>query len=217
MAKNKSLLPKNFENYKRVGYIRVSTQNQKLNGNSLEDQRAQLEGSGCDLIVEEVYTAKNKSERPLFNELTEKSIKGQTIVTTKIDRFSRSMVDGMKKMELLLEKGVAVEILNFGKMEDKFNSSNKLMFQIFTAFAEYEHSQIVERCQSGREYKRANDPNYREGAKRKHSPSRIEKVLDEIEKGMTYKDASFLYNISERTLYRRMRERRDQSIMDNIK
>ena len=121
MAKNKSLLPKNFENYKRVGYIRVSTQNQKLNGNSLEDQRAQLEGAGCDLIVEEVHTAKNKSERPLFNELTEKSIKGQTIVTTKIDRFSRSMVDGMKKMELLLEKGVAVEILNFGKMEDKFN------------------------------------------------------------------------------------------------
>lgn len=217
MAKNKSLLPKNFESYKRIGYIRVSTQNQKLNGNSLEDQRVQLQGAGCDLIIEEVHTAKNKSERPLFNELVQQSVEGQTIVTTKIDRFSRSMLDGMRQMEFLLSKKVAVEILNFGKMEGSFNSSNKLMFQIFTAFAEYEHDQIVERCQRGREYKRANDPDYKEGAKRKHSPDRINKVLDEIEKGMTYKDASFLYNISERTLYRRMRERRDENYVNSEK
>ncbi|MBP3903570.1 recombinase family protein [Turicibacter sp.] len=211
MAKKKSLLPSNFENYNRIGYIRVSTQNQKINGNSLEDQRSQLKRAGCDLIVEEVHTAKDKSERPIFNELVQQSVEGQTIITTKIDRFSHSMIDGMKHMEFLLSKGVTVEILNFGKLDENFNSSNKLMFKIFTAFAEYEHDQIVERCQRGRDYKRANDPDYREGAKRKHSPDRINKVLDEIEKGMTYKDASFLYSISERTLYRRMRERRDNA------
>lgn len=42
-------------------------------------------------------------------------------------------------------------------------------------------------------------------------------MLDEIEKGMSYKDASFLYNISERMLDRRMGERRDQVYMTNKK
>lgn len=41
----------------KYGYARVSTIHQCKNGNSLEDQRNQLQQEGCDFIVEEQFSS----------------------------------------------------------------------------------------------------------------------------------------------------------------
>lgn len=41
----------------KYGYARVSTIHQRKDGNSLEDQRNQLQQEGCDFIVEEQFSS----------------------------------------------------------------------------------------------------------------------------------------------------------------
>ena len=52
----------------KYGYARVSTAQQKKDGNSLEEQRNQLWQEGCDFIVEEQFTGA-RMDRPKFQRL----------------------------------------------------------------------------------------------------------------------------------------------------
>ena len=52
----------------KYGYARVSTIHQRKDGNSLEDQRNQLQQEGCEIIVEEQFTGA-RMDRPKFQRL----------------------------------------------------------------------------------------------------------------------------------------------------
>ena len=52
----------------KYGYARVSTAQQKKDGNSLEEQCNQLRQEGCDFIVEEQFTGA-RMDRPKFQRL----------------------------------------------------------------------------------------------------------------------------------------------------
>ena len=112
----------------KYGYARVSTYSQKKDGNSLESQRELLLNEGCTEVFSDAYSGL-KTDRPEFTKLLGLLKEGDTLVVTKLDRFSRSASAGIKLIDSLLEKGVKVHILNIGLMDT--TPTGKLIRNIF--------------------------------------------------------------------------------------
>ena len=105
-------------------------------------------------------------ERPHFKELLDRLSADDTLVVCKLDRFARSAVEGVQTIKDLFSRGVKVNILNMGMIEDTLTGN--LILTVLLAFAEYERGMIVERTQSGKAIAKQN-PNFREGRPKKFS------------------------------------------------
>lgn len=163
------------------GYARVSTKGQDKYGNGLEVQEIQLKENGADVIYYESFTGTKKS-RPELNKLMSVLREGDTVVVAKLDRIARSTIDGLNIVEDLLNKGVAINILNMGKFDD--SPAGKLMRTMFFAFAEFERDMIVERTQAGKAVKKASDPHYKEGRKAtEYDVELFRKLKKEVDEG----------------------------------
>ena len=180
------------------GYARVSTAMQGRDGNSLEDQERLLRNVGCEKIITEAYTGKTTA-RPRFQALLGELTANDTLVVCKLDRFARSAVEGVQTIKELFARGVKVNILNMGMIEDTLTGN--LILTVLLAFAEYERGMIVERTQSGKAIARQN-PNFREGRPKKYSRIQIEHALDLLANGKTYKEVEAMTGISKSTLIR---------------
>lgn len=156
---------------KKKGYGRVSTKGQQRDGNSLEDQRSKLEDAGCDEIVLEAYTG-TKMDRPKFTKLLAELEPGDTLVVTKLDRFARTASEGSALVKELLERGVAVHILNMGLIEN--TPTGRLILNVLLSFAEFERDMIVERTSEGKALAKATNPDYKEGRKALEIPEDFE-------------------------------------------
>ena len=152
------------------GYARVSSKGQEKYGNSLADQEKQLKEAGCTEIYHDSFTG-TKMERPEFSKLLDKLQAGDTLVVTKLDRFARTAADGARTIQELLDRDVAVHVLNMGKADK--TPMGKLMVTIMFAFAEFERDMIVERTSSGKAVAKATNPEWREGRK----PVKLDKAL----------------------------------------
>lgn len=141
------------------GYARVSTAGQSKDGNSLEDQEAKLREAGAEEIFVDAFTG-TKLDRPNFNKLLTSLRSGDTLIACKLDRISRSASQGITLVDELLNRGVAVHILNMGLMND--TPTGKLIRNIMFSFAEFERDMIVERTREGKEIAKQKD-GYREG------------------------------------------------------
>lgn len=189
----------------KYGYCRVSSKSQEDN-NSLEIQKKAILDKYVDAqIIEEVFTG-TTTDRPKFNELIEKLENGDYLIVYKLDRFARTTIEGMALMQQLQDKGITVEVLNFGTVEGGFTSSNKLMMQIFFAFAEYERDCIVERTESGKRAKMERDENATMGRPKKYKKGQREQALKLLEQGHSYNQVADMTGISRRTLIRYKKE-----------
>lgn len=141
------------------GYARVSTKGQARDGNSLEDQCETLNKTGVHEIYQDVYTG-STNERPELDKLLAKLEAGDTLVVTKLDRISRSTIEGIKLVDSLLDRGVKVHILNMGMMDN--TPTGKLIRHIMFAFAEFERDMIVQRTAEGKAVARQRE-GYKEG------------------------------------------------------
>ena len=172
------------------GYARVSTVGQR-DGNSLEDQaRAIVERYSDAVIIEEAYSG--AKDRAIFNELLSRLVEGDTLVVTKLDRFCRTVKEGLQYIDRLLEKGVKIHILNMGLIED--TPMGRLMVTNLLAFAEFERAMILERTQGGKAIAKQK-PGYKEGRKAKV----FDKTLLE---GETVVEACARLGISRSTWYK---------------
>lgn len=185
------------------GYCRVSTKNQALYGNSLEEQKQQILSiyPNATLVVE-AYSA-YKDNRPLFDELINKVVSGDTIVVTKLDRFCRSVTTGVGTLKDIYKKGVKLHILNIGVVED--TPIGNLLFNVLQSFAQFERDMIVERTTSGKEIARLN-PNYKEGRNKiAVDTSLFEEVYKNWKTGnVTTKKAMATLGLKANTFYRRV-------------
>lgn len=186
------------------GYARVSTATQSRDGNSLEEQEKALTAYGCQEIITEAFSGKTM-ERPQFQALLDKLEKDDTLVATKLDRFSRTAIEGVQTVRELFERGVKVHILNMGLVED--SNIGRLILTIMLAFAEYEREMIVERTQTGKAIAKQN-PNFKEGRPKKFSSIQIAHALQLLDEGNSYKQVEAITNISRSTLVRAKRERK---------
>ena len=192
----------------KYGYIRVSTAKQANDGNSLEAQENQLLENGIpkENIFKDVYTGV-KADRPNFTKLLKILKDGDTLVVTKLDRFARSMIEGSKIVNELIEKGVKVHVLNIGMMDNTPNS--RLIRNIFFSFAEFERDMIVERTQSGKEIAKQ-DPDFRDGRPKKYTKKQLEYAKQlKLEEKKTYKQIQLLLGISKATLCRYLAETKE--------
>lgn len=182
------------------GYARVSTIKQG-HGNSLEEQLSQLFEAGCDEVIEEAYSGRT-NDRPQLNLLLEKLKEGDTFTVTKLDRFARSLIDGIKLIQELLDRSVKINILNIGIMDN--TPSSKLIRNIFLSFAEFERDMILERTREGKEIARTKQ-GYKEGRPKKFTKEQIDLALSMLSVNggdKSYKDVERLMGVSVSTLKR---------------
>ena len=184
------------------GYARVSTATQGRDGNSLEEQETALRAHGCQEIVAEAFTGKTM-ERPKFQSLLERLQPDDTLVVCKLDRFARTAIEGVQTVRELFDRGVRVNILNMGMVENSLTGN--LIMTIMLAVAEYERGMIVERTQTGKMIARQN-PNFRDGRPKKFSPTQLKLAMELLEAGKSYKQVQLLTGISKSTLIREKRK-----------
>lgn len=179
------------------GYARVSTKGQARDGNSLQAQIDVLKEHGAEKIFADSFTG-TKISRPQLDKLLSTIKAGDTLIVTKLDRVARSAVQGIEFIENLLSKGVIVNVLNIGIMDD--SPSGKLMRTVFFAFAEFERDMIVQRTKEGKAIAREK-PGYKEGRKKLNIPefSAYEKRVRSGE--LTVTQAAKELGISRRTWY----------------
>lgn len=185
------------------GYARVSTTGQMNNGNSLEAQEKQLRESGAIEIYKDSFTG-TQVDRPEFNKLLSKLKAGDTLIVTKLDRIARSMTQGSELVTDLINKGVRVNILNIGIMDN--TPSSKLIRNIFFSFAEFERDMIVERTQEGKAIARTKD-GFTEGRPKKFTEEQINHALSLLDEGNSYTQVEKMTRISKSTLVRAKRDR----------
>lgn len=90
---------------KRIGYLRVSTQEQKL-----DRQFHGLDGLCDELCVEQVSAVTR--HRPVFEAVLAKLQSGDALVVWDLDRAFRSVIDAITVADRLGARGIAFEIVN---------------------------------------------------------------------------------------------------------
>ena len=184
------------------GYARVSTKGQAKDGNSLDAQERVLREHGAEIIYKDSFTG-TKKHRPELDKLLSVINEGDTLVVVKLDRIARSTIQGCELMNELFAKGVAVNVLNMGIMDN--STTGKLIRSIFFAFAEFERDMIVERTSEGKAVARERD-DYREGRPTKDVPD-FEKFLKKQKDGlMTVEECCKILGIGRSTWYAKARE-----------
>ncbi len=176
------------------GYARVSSRDQHLK---------QLKDSGAQNIYQEKWTGTTTS-RPEFEKLISVLLSGDTLMVTKLDRFARNTQEALETVENLKNRGVKVHILNMGFFDDSPNG--KLMFTMFSAFAQFERDLIVSRTQEGKAYAKKYDPHYKDGRPKKFTEEQVELAWELRKQGNTYKMINRKTGISIKTLQRRFNE-----------
>ena len=125
----------------KIGYARVSTQDQKL-----ELQTDALSKYGCEQLFKEKKSGKNK-ERPELEKMIGQLRAGDTVVVWKLDRLGRSLRDLIDLVADFKDKGV-----DFVSLQDGINTATptgRFTFNIFASLAEFEREIIRERTKAG--------------------------------------------------------------------
>lgn len=193
----------------KFAYARVSTRKQSRDGNGLDDQITQLKIAGYDELIVEEFTG-STTKRPKFDALIQRLQQGDTIIVTKLDRFARTTAEGSKLISDMLQRGVAVHILNMGLIDS--TPTGKLITHILLAFAEYERDLIIERTQAGKEIARSKD-GFRDGRPpidQKRKDFAVDLILNQHK---TYREVVELTGLSKSTLIRAVNAYRGEVVL----
>ena len=135
-----------------AAYVRVSTTGQNEAGQRAEIERW-LTGNGIELARVRWFVDKGKSgdnlKRPALEHLQAAAFAGEvgTIVTYKLDRLSRSLLDGLNTLAGWCEKGIRVVATSQGL---DFNGTlGKMLAAILFGIAEMEQETRRERQAAG--------------------------------------------------------------------
>ena len=123
------------------GYARVSRQEQDLTR-----QKKELLDYGVlkENIREEKETGKTFEKREVYKSLIAECQKGDKIVCSSLDRFSRNVRETTKQIELLEQKGITVVFIK-EQIDTSQTGISQLMLNIFSWVAEQERLSLLER------------------------------------------------------------------------
>lgn len=181
------------------GYARVSTAQQDY-ATQIED----LKRAGATKIFKDKYTG-TTADRPEFDKLMAKIKNGDTLIVTKLDRLARNTQDALNIVKKMNAEGVILRVLNIGTIDN--SPSGRLIFTVFSAFAEFERDLIVSRTQEGKAWAKANNPNFHDGMPRKYDQEQINFAWKlHTQDHMSYSEISKKLGMSKATIYRHFRE-----------
>ena len=127
-----------------VGYARVSSDGQDL---ALQLDALKRHGCAQDQIFTDTASGA-KADRPGLDRCLKELRDGDVLVVWRLDRLGRSMRHLVTTIEDLHERGVAFRSIQDG-MIDTTSASGELVFNIFSALAQFERRLIVERTNAG--------------------------------------------------------------------
>ena len=181
----------------KYGYCRVSGLSQDLEE---QIEKVKKEGVSEENIFAEKVTG-TKKDREQLNKLLEVVKSGDIIYITKLDRLARNMKDALNIIDELKERGVILHVLHVvGRLDGSMGAT--IQMQMILMFAEFERNMIVERLNEGKEWHKANNPDFKEGRPSKLDDKKLEKMMKLKEsKTMTNKEIAEMYNISLRSFY----------------
>ncbi|MGZ4538682.1 MAG: recombinase family protein [Blastococcus sp.] len=144
-----------------LGYVRVSTEEQAVSGLGLADQRAAIERAAQQrgwptviYISDEGYSAKSLARPGIANVLAQLANgEASTLVVSKLDRLSRSLLDFASLMDLARRQGWQLVVLDLAV--DTTTPSGQLMANVLASFAEYERQLIGQRTSAALQQKKA--------------------------------------------------------------
>ena len=125
---------------KRIGYLRVSTAEQRL------DRQYDGLRDPCDeMFVEHISAVKN--HRPVFEAALARLDLGDTLVVWSLDRAFRSVVDAVTEADRLHARGVRFHIANLNV--DTATAEGMFVFTLMSAHAEYDLRHLRQRTKEG--------------------------------------------------------------------
>lgn len=125
----------------KIGYARVSTQDQNL-----DRQLDNLTAAGCERIFNEKMTG-TKSDRPELKTMLLTLRPGDTLVIDSFSRLSRSTKDLLDLVEKLTAMGV--HLVSLKENLDTTTATGKMMLTMLSALSQFERDLIAERTRDG--------------------------------------------------------------------
>ncbi len=185
---------------RQFGYARVSTYDQNL---SLQIEALTRAGiPTASIFMDKLSGA--KTERPGLTKCLATLESGDILVVWRLDRLGRSMRHLINLIEDLRSRGVGFRSLNEGAI-DTTSASGELIFNIFSALAQFERRLIQERTKAGLEAARARGRN---GGRAKVTAKEARVVLAKTlhaDKSLDIGDICKTLRISRSTFYRYVR------------
>lgn len=182
---------------KRIGYARVSTDDQNL-----DLQRDALRRVGCEVIYEETASGQS-AQRAELNHCLKALRSGDTLVVWRLDRLGRSLGDLVQIASKLEAAGVAFESVT--ERIETASATGRLVFHLFGALAEFERNLIRERTQAGLQAARARGRSG--GRKPALSPRAVREVRTLMaDPDVRPADVARRYGVSRSTVYRAVKD-----------
>ncbi|MDN6050554.1 recombinase family protein [Bifidobacterium mongoliense] len=133
----------------KIGYIRVSTTKQALDGTSLDDQRKTLHEHGVETIYEDAGRSGKNTNRPGLGAMQKALHDGDVVVVVALDRLGRNLKDIAALIQDWQDRGITLIALREGINTN--TATGVMVAQIMGMVAELERKLILERTQAGRE------------------------------------------------------------------
>lgn len=135
------LLRQKGEKAMKIGYVRVSTEEQNT-----ARQELLMQQLGVEKVFLDKASGKSK-DRPGLDEMMAFVREGDTVIVESISRFARNTKDLLNLVEKLSDK--KVEFVSKKEAIDTTTPTGKFMLTVFGACAELEREQILQRQAEG--------------------------------------------------------------------
>ena len=180
-------------NQKKIGYARVSTDDQNL-----DLQRDALTQAGCTEIYEEKASGKS-AERPELDHCLRALRPGDALTVWRLDRLGRSLPDLVRVVGDLEARGFAFESIT--KKIETGSAAGKLVFHVFAALAEFERNLIRERTHARLTAARARGR--KGGRKHKLDTKQVREIRALLkDPDVRVTDVAKRYDVSRATIYK---------------
>lgn len=173
-----------------IGYARVSSL-----GQSLDIQLDKLKD--CDKIFQEKRSGIDNTRSELKNAL-EYIREGDVFVVTRLDRLARSTAHLCKIAETLVQKSVALKVLD--QNIDTKDATGRLLFNMLGAIGQFETEIRAERQMDG--ILKAKNRGIKFGKKKSLTQEQLEDLKQKRNQGIKIKDLMQEFKLSKATIYR---------------
>lgn len=178
----------------KIGYARVSTP-----GQNLDRQIAALRSVGCDDIYREKASGKAVQGRPQLERAIDALGTDDVLVVAEWDRATRSMMDGIKIMQRIADRGAMITVLDKPHL-DLTSPIGRGFLAFLSSLAEDERNRIIVRAADGRKEARAKGVKF--GPKPKLSDHQRAKALERLAAGESCREIARDMGVSHSTISR---------------
>ncbi|MEL6392712.1 MAG: recombinase family protein [Bacteroidota bacterium] len=178
----------------KIGYARVSTP-----GQNLDRQIAALRSAGCDDIYRERASGKAVQGRPQLERAIDALGTDDVLVVAEWDRATRSMMDGIKIMQRIADRGAMITVLDKPHL-DLTSPIGRGFLAFLSSLAEDERNRIIARAADGRKEARAKGVRF--GPRPKLSDHQRTKALERLAAAESCREIARDMGVSHSTISR---------------